>query len=383
MNTKLKIVLMTYAFDNRQAKGTALYARKLTEFLIKDDRFEFFLVHYEKNDDPIYTMATEIIMPTVNFSFANHFLRQMLFFWQYRKNKFDIIHWFQPRLYPFFWFSPAKKIVVTAHGAADITSLTTKTTFVFSREVFNFLMVYFNRFISAIIAVSNFGRDEVIKYYKSNPNNVYSIYNGGSEDFKVLDKAESQKLIEKKYKIKAPFLLDISRLEPHKNVISLIFAYIELRKKYNNVKHKLVIVGNRAFGSEKIIAVAKESSYREDILFIDYVDVVDLNAIYSASDLFVFPSLNEGFGLPLIESMASGTPVVTSNLTSLPEVGGDAVELIDPLDIKNMAEKIYQNLSNKEKLKKMSEKGVLRAKEFTWAKTSKETSELYVKLLNS
>jgi glycosyltransferase involved in cell wall biosynthesis len=379
---KPKVALMTYAFDNRQAKGTALYARKLTNLLIKNDQFDFFLVHYDKVDDPIYKIAKEIIMPNTSFPFANHFIRQMLFFWQYRKSKFDIIHWFQPRLYPFFWFAPANKIVVTAHGAADITSLTTKSSFVLSREIFNFLMVHFNNFISAVIAVSKFGRDEVVEHYKVSPEKVFSIYNGGSEDFRPLDKKECQKLMKEKYKIESPFILDISRLEPHKNVISLILAYIHLRN-HSQIRHKLIIVGNQAFGSNNIIETAKRSQYNQDIIFIDYIDMIDLNSLYVAADLFVFPSLNEGFGLPVVESMASGTPVLTSNVTALPEIGGEAVEIIDPLNIVTMAEKMNSILSSTDRLKILSEKGISRAKDFVWQKTAKETVDLYVSLLKS
>jgi glycosyltransferase involved in cell wall biosynthesis len=382
MSTKPKIALMTYAFDNRQAKGTALYAKKLTELLVKENRFDFFLVHYDKVDDPIYKMGKEIIMPDVDFPFAKHFLRQMLFFWKYRNNKFDIIHWFQPRLYPFFWFAPAKKIVVTAHGAADITSLTTKESFVLSRDIFNLVMIYLNKFISAIIAVSNFGKKEIEEHYRIEPEKVYSIYNGGGEDFKPLDKAESQKIIKEKYKIDSPFILDISRLEPHKNVVSLILSYIDLRNNNLNLHHKLVIVGNRAFGSHKIVEMAKESKYSSDIIFVDYVAVEDLNAFYSASDLFVFPSLNEGFGLPVVESMASGTPVITSNVTALPEVGGDVAVLVNPLDIKEISIKMASLLLDKEKLEDLSKKGIIKAQNFVWSKTSKETVDLYLKLLN-
>lgn len=382
MSTKPKIALMTYAFDNRQAKGTALYAKKLTELLVKENRFDFFLVHYDKVDDPIYKMGNEIIMPDVDFPFAKHFLRQMLFFWKYRNNKFDIIHWFQPRLYPFFWFAPAKKIVVTAHGAADITSLTTKESFVLSRDIFNLVMIYFNKFISAVIAVSNFGKKEIEEHYRIEPEKVYAIYNGGSEDFRPLDKATSQKIVKEKYKIESPFILDISRLEPHKNVISLILSYIDLRNNNVNLWHKLVIVGNRAFGSHKIIEMAKESKYSSDIIFVDYVAQDDLNVFYSASDLFVFPSLNEGFGLPVVESMASGTPVITSNVTALPEVGGEIAVLVNPLDIKEISIKMASLLSDKEKLEDLSKKGIIKAQNFVWSKTSKETVDLYFKLLN-
>jgi glycosyltransferase involved in cell wall biosynthesis len=381
--TKPKIALMTYTFDKRQGKGTALYARKLVENLISDDRFDFYLVHYEKiTGDSIYENTKEILMPKIKLPYASHFLSQIIFFWKYRNNKFDIIHWFQPRLYPFFWFAPAKKIVVTAHGAADITSLTTKQSFVFSREVFNFLMRKFNRFISAVIAVSNFGKEEIIKYYEVDKKKVYTIYNGGSEDFKVLDKRESQILINVRYGIESPFILDISRLEPHKNVQSLVKSYIVLRDKYS-VKHKLVIVGNKANCFEEIFKIVKNSNYEKDIMFVDYVKTEDLNTLYSASDLFVFPSLNEGFGLPIVESMASGTPVVTSDVTSIPEVSGGATRLINPLNIENMAKEINEVLSNQDEYKDLSRKGIIRSRDFTWHKTAEDTMKLYLELLDS
>jgi glycosyltransferase involved in cell wall biosynthesis len=128
--------------------------------------------------------------------------------------------------------------------------------------------------------------------------------------------------------------------------------------------------------------MAKESKYSSDIIFVDYVAVEDLNAFYSASDLFVFPSLNEGFGLPVVESMASGTPVITSNVTALPEVGGDVAVLVNPLDIKEISIKMASLLLDKEKLEDLSKKGIIKAQNFVWSKTSKETVDLYLKLLN-
>ena len=132
---------MSYAMDNRQAKGTALYTRKLIENLLANDRFDFYLVHYDKVDDPLYKKAHEIMIPRIKLPYGSRFVSQLLFFWKFRKNKFDIMHWFQPRVYPFYWLAPAKKIVITMHAAGDITA---PGFFVFSKEVFNFVLKYFN-----------------------------------------------------------------------------------------------------------------------------------------------------------------------------------------------------------------------------------------------
>lgn len=373
---------MTYAFDNRQAKGTALYARKLTEKLIEDGKLDLFLVHYDEVTDPIYKKANEIIMPKIKLPYGSRFVRQLLFYYKYRNNKFDIIHWFQPRLYPFFWLAPAKKMIVTAHGAADITSLTTKKSRVFSRDVFNFLMIYFNKYLSAIIAVSDFGKKEIVEHYRAVPEKVFTIYNGGSEDFNLMDKDQALVLMKQNYDIDSPFILDISRMEPHKNVGKLVQAYFIFRRKYN-IKHKLVIVGNRASEGEKILTMIENSDFKDDIKIIDFVKGEDLNALYSASDLFVFPSLNEGFGLPVVESMASGTAVITSNITALPEMAGEAAVTVSPTDATGLAEAMFSVLSDDKKKQELVERGLKRAREFTWSKTAEATENLYSDVLNN
>ena len=136
---KIKVALMSYAVDGRKAKGTALYAEKLIEGIIENPRFDFYLVHYEKSPERFYSRAKEIIMPKVSLPYGSHFISQLLFFWKYRNQKFDIIHWFQPRVYPFYWLAPAKKIIVTMHGAGDITA---PQNFIFSRSVLNFVLKY-------------------------------------------------------------------------------------------------------------------------------------------------------------------------------------------------------------------------------------------------
>ncbi len=377
MQEKIKIALMSYAMDERRAKGTALYTRKLIEGLLQNNKFNFTLVHYNKVVDPLYLKAGEIVMPRVVLPYGSHFVSQLLFFWKYRNNQFDIIHWFQPRVYPFYWLAPAKKIVVTMHGAGDITA---PQNFVFSRLVFNFVLKHFHKHISKVVVVSLDAKSEVVKHYNFSPDEVIAIYNGGGEDYKPIEKKEAQKLIAEKYKIIGSYILDISRFIPHKNVPTLIKAYNIFREKNPSRNEKLVVVGGSGDKNSCEYKARAGSSFAKDIVFVDFVDALDLNSIYSGAELFVFPSLSEGFGLPVLEAMASGTPVITSNIASMGEIGEEAVVTVNPLDYEGLATVMHQTLINPEKMAKMRDLGLQRARVFTWAKMVEKTENLYQEL---
>jgi glycosyltransferase involved in cell wall biosynthesis len=374
---KPRVALMSYAMDNRPSKGTALYARKLIEHAIKDDRFEWYLVHFDEVDDPLYKQANDIVMPKIRLPLATRFVRTLLFFWKYRNDRFDIIHWFQPRLYPFFWLAPAQHKVATLHGAGDITA---PWPYPLSRRIFNWTLVHFNYKLSAIIGSSKFGRSEIIEHYRADPAHVCAIYLGGGENFKQLPKEVAQRTA-KRYKIHVPYILDVSRLQPHKNVNAVIKAYELLRSKHPERTESLVIIGGAAFRAEETFDLVRNSPYASDIKIIEFVPQEDLNPLYSGAELFVFPSLNEGFGLPVVESFASGTPVITSNTTSLPEVAGDAAVIVDPYKPQEIADAMQRILSNHELYMALVKQGLERAVQFTWQKTTDETTDLYLSLI--
>ena len=386
-NTLPKVALMSYAMDNRSAKGIALYTRRLITGLFRDNtthpEFDFSLVHYEHVSDPLYVVGEhvhDIIMPRVRLPFGSHFISQMLFFWKYRNDPFDIVHWFHPRVYPFFWLVPAKKIVVTMHGAGDKSG---HNAFVFSRSVFNFVLTHFHRYIDAVIVVSENARDEVTKHYGIPKEKIYVTYNGGAEEYMPLQQSVARKIAEEKYGIIGKYILDVSRLLPHKNVTRLVQAYALMRRQHPERTEKLVVVGGLMNAQKVEYAAANQSGFREDIVFVDYVASEDLNALYAGAEVFAFPSLSEGFGLPVLEAMASGTPVVTSNTTSLPEVGGDAVVTVDPFDVQALADAIYRVLSDQMLYGQMITAGLTRAKEFTWQKMVDKTIDIYQKQIHT
>src|SRR3989344_1205158 len=309
----IRIALMSYAMDNRPAKGTALYTRRLIEELVEDPTLDVTLVHYEQVADPLCPRAHEVIMPKVRLPYGSPSVSQMLWFWRARHERFDIIHWFQPRLYPFFWRAPATRVVVTFHGGGDVTA---GDGYVFSRSVFNLIAKTFWRRISAVIADSVYAKGEIVQAYGIEPGRIVAIHIGVAGDFEPLDYQASSEVMAHVYGLPTSYILCVSRLQHHKNVLSLVRAYI-LGRSGNLFSEKLVIVGMPAGDEREVYDAASASPYADDIIFKDYIEGEDLNALYAAARVFVFPSLNEGFGLPLIEAMAPGTPVISSNATAL------------------------------------------------------------------
>lgn len=365
---------MSYPMDNRVAKGTAIYTRRVISE-IQSGSDIFYLAHYEKNKMSEYDKPgfEEIIIPAKLFSIKSRFLGQLKFFWDYRKKPFDTIVWFQARLYPFFWLAPAKRKVAVFHAAGDITA--PRSFFSFSREVFNWTLKLFGNRLDAVIAVSDFARAEIIEHYGISPEKVHVTYNGGGENYKPLDKTTSQEKVATKYGIKPPYLLNISRFQPHKNVERVVQAYEEFKDNNPGSAHSLVLVGTPVRGYDLPIQLVKKSKFTQSIKIIDYVEEADLNDLYSGADVFLFPSLNEGFGLPLLEAMASGTPTVTSNVTSLPEIAGGAAYCADPCDASDIARGIEFCRTQVES-SRMIQAGLERAKGFTWKKTAESLIEL-------
>ena len=374
--SKPRIALMSYSMDNRPGMGTALYTRRLVEQLLLDDRFEWYLVHYDRVDDPLYARAHEIVMPAVNLPVGTHFVRQLLFFWRHRKEQFDIIHWFQPRLYPFFWLAPGRHFIATLHGAGDITS---PGAFPPSRRMFNFVLRQFHQKLDAIIAVSKFGKEEIEECYGAAPERVFVTYPGGGTRFPYLSPEDARAKVVATYDLTEPYILDVARLESHKNVGALVRAYLLARDR--GITHKLVLVGRDAGLYGELKQLANSSPYGADILFTLQTDDATLHALYASADLFVFPSFNESFGLPVVEAMSQHVPVITSNVTALPEIVGDGGIVVDPTSPAEIASAIVRVLSDPEFKRELAARGGERAKIFEWKNTAVQTLDLYARVL--
>ncbi len=205
------------------------------------------------------------------------------------------------------------------------------------------------------------------------------IYNGKGEAFKTINKEEIE-AITMKYQLPHEFILSVGGLHPIKNIPGLLQAYQLALKE--GLKHKLVIVGVAMDRSREIFQTLKVLGIEEKVIFTGPVPEKDLVALYNAADLFVYPCLYAGFGLPPLEAMACGTPVITSHNSSLPEVVGDAGLLVDPYDTQELAQSINSLLSDGKTRKKLIKKGLKRSKLFKWSDTAIKTLEIYEEVCN-
>jgi glycosyltransferase involved in cell wall biosynthesis len=181
-----------------------------------------------------------------------------------------------------------------------------------------------------------------------------------------------------KYGIARDYILSLGSLQPRKNLVRLIEAYSILRSERREASYpQLVIAGKRGWLDKETMRAARQSSFAHDIVFTGYVADEDLGAIYSAAMCFVYPSYFEGFGLPVVEAMQCGVPVVAGNVTSLPEVVSGAGVLVNPFDVQALANAIAKIVQNRDLRTELASRGMARARAFTWKRTAELTLEVY------
>jgi glycosyltransferase involved in cell wall biosynthesis len=234
-----------------------------------------------------------------------------------------------------------------------------------------------------IIAVSKSTKDDLVGLYNINPEKIKVIYSGVNLVSSIQYPVSSISKIRKKYNLPNHYILYLGTLEPRKNIIGLIKAFELLKKSFRRRRHsrmspaennyKLVIAGSKGWLYKDIFKAAKSSSVKNDIIFIGFIDDEDKSILYSQAEFFVYPSFYEGFGFPPLEAMACGTPVITSNFSSLPEAVGDAAIMVNPYNLDELSNAM-QMISNDDKLKNiLIEKGFEQAKKFSWQKCARET----------
>ncbi len=226
-----------------------------------------------------------------------------------------------------------------------------------------------------IITVSQNSKKDIVKYCKVPQEKVKVIYNGIDYNFKPLDKSKTKSILER-YSVDYSYILYVGTIDhPGKNSVSLIKAFKILLKKYSHFK--LVLIGTPGFGFEYIKKEILNLGIKNKVVFPGYVNDEDLVGFYNGATVFALLSLYEGFGLPLIEAMACGTPVIAANTSCLSEIVGNAGFLVDPYDINKIAEKIEILISKEEIRHKMIQKGYEQANKFSWEKAAEQTLQVF------
>lgn len=228
---------------------------------------------------------------------------------------------------------------------------------------------------SAVVTMSESARDDLREVLKIPTEKIHVIHEAAPAEFSPISDKAVLASIRERYGLAGPYILYVGTIEPRKNLSRLLRAFARFRRQ--GFTHDLALVGPRGWSMDGLEAQIAELSLGGAVRLIGYVPERDLIGLYSSATLFVFPSLYEGFGLPPLEAMACGTPVITSNNSSLAEVCDGAACLVEPTDVPRLAEVIAELVADPERRAALSQLGRQRAAEFSWERAARQTMEVY------
>lgn len=218
-----------------------------------------------------------------------------------------------------------------------------------------------------IITMANYTKKALIDLFNIETEKITVIYEGVDEKFRQYDRSEVTKILNH-YKINRPYILAVGTLEPKKNYPLLLKAFQSLKLDWD-----LIIIGKKGWKSKEIYQTIDKLRIKNKVKILGYVKIEDLPYFYNGAEIFVFPSLYEGFGLPLLEAMACGVPIICSNSSSLPEIGKDAVLYFNPYSVDDLINQLLKLIHDEKLRQNLKEKGISRAKDFSWQKTAQQT----------
>jgi glycosyltransferase involved in cell wall biosynthesis len=228
---------------------------------------------------------------------------------------------------------------------------------------------------AAIVTVSESARRDLLRLHGIAADRVSVVHEAASPAFHPMTDRSTLQRVRTRYRLPARFVLYVGTIEPRKNLSRLVEAFAQARRR--GIPHHLVCVGPYGWSSRDLTARIGRLGITDAVHFTGYAPFEDLPAIYNLGELFVFPSLYEGFGLPVVEAMASGTPVITSNTSSLGEIAADAAFTVDPTSTEAIADALVGVASHDALRRELSARGLRRAAAFSWTQTAKEMLAVY------
>lgn len=367
-------VAINGAYIQDQASGLGIVTDNLISNLVnRDQALDFHIYSYAKSLKDRYPHNVIPIKNTISpdRGFSGH-IKRLLWYqtslnWHLRKSNTDLF--FSPASEGMLF--PAVPQIVTVHDLIPLKypEVSPKWKYYY----LSILPIILKR-SQKIIAISEHTKKDLIETYKLDPELIKVVYNGFDSNI-FFPQQNSE--ISRKYNLDK-YLLYVGDMRFYKNLERCITAFNNLSLS----EYKFVITGKKDyFFYPQIQDKVNQLPIKDQIIFLDYVPTKDLPYLYSMAQCLVFASLYEGFGLPVLEAMACGCPVITSNTTSLPEVGGDSVLYVDPLNINNIAEGMSQILTNKNLRQNLSDRGKARARLFSWEKMAEGIRSVIVEQL--
>jgi len=367
MRIGVNALLLTKRAGHRQT-GVSRYIRRVIQALPDELGGDELIVYAGRGADPVGSGASwrhawwPADNPLARIAWETGMLPAMT-----RRDRVDLFHGTVNALPPML----AGRSIVTIHDLAFLRwpeQITVRRHRYLSRAVASAA-----RRANGIIAVSDATKRDIVEQLQVDPDRVAVTPLGVDERFTP---ASSDRIAEvrARYDLQEPFVLFVGTLEPRKNLPALLRAFARIQ---HDIPHRLALAGAIGWRSQEFQDAVEAAKLGDRLRLIGFVDERDLPALYSAADLFAFPSLYEGFGLPVLEAMACGTPVVTGNVSSLPEVAGDAALLVDPHDDAALGKAMLRALTDQPERARLTAAGFERAAHFTWRATARSTVAAY------
>lgn len=367
---------------DKNFSGISIYTYNLLFKLVELDKENNYFLYYnsfKKVNFPKLPERVKIYSTHYPNKIFNYILQKIFKYPKLDKIEKDIDVFWSPH-FNFYTLSPKVKKVLTVH---DISFVNYPEFFSRRKNFWHKSLNIKKKILEAdkVITVSDNTKLDILNTFKNvKEDKVKRIYSGLEDDFRKKIDQDKRKQIKDKYNLPDKYILSLSTLEPRKNYVNLIKAYNLLREKRNDFKeYKLVIIGSKGWCFRGIIKERNKSKFKEDIIFLGYVDNMDKKYLYNLASVFVFSSFYEGFGFPVLEAMASKVPVVASFNSSISEIVGDTGILVDPEKKEEIEKGIQLILDNKDIREDNIEKAYNRSLEFSWEKTARE----YIEMFNS
>jgi glycosyltransferase involved in cell wall biosynthesis len=364
---------MRVAIDARKLHdfGIGTYIRNLLRHLARIDRDSEYVLLCQETDAGVAGQVgpnfRAVLEPSPNYS-----LREQIHVpWVLHRERPDVFH------APHYVLPPLTRCpaVVTIHDCIHLMFpqyLPSRAAYVYARAS----MWSAARQAHRILTVSEASKRDIIHFFSVPPEKVVVVYNAIEERFAATPSEEAIERVRERYQLNHRFVLYVGNIKPHKNLVRLIEAFAVLRTRGFD-ELKLLIIGDEISRLPALRRAVHSHKLHKHVRFLGYLEDETLAILYRLASVFVFPSLYEGFGLPPIEAMASGTPVVTSNVSSMPEVAGDAAVLVDPYNVESIVEGIARVLRDPALAAELRRKGIARARDFSWARSVARTREVY------
>jgi glycosyltransferase involved in cell wall biosynthesis len=363
---------MRVAIDTRKIHdfGVGTYIRNLLRQLARIDRDTEYVLLCREPDLGIAAQLgpnfRSVREPSPNYS-----LREQIHVpWVLRRERPDVYH------APHYVLPAAVRCrsVVTIHDCIHLMFpqyLPNRAAYAYARAS----MWASARRSNRILTVSEASKRDILDLFNVKPDKIVVVYNAIDEHFSATPSDEHVARIRERYQLDHKFVLYVGNIKPHKNLVRLIEAFSQLRRTHDDLK--LLIIGDEISKLPALRRAVHRHKLHKYVRFLGYLKDDTLAVLYRLASVFVFPSLYEGFGLPALEAMASGTPVVTSNVSSLPEVTGDAAVLVDPYDVESIGNGMRRILDDPRFAEELRRKGLQRAREFSWERSVEKTQRVY------